>query len=667
MELTTKQVLEKWEVIREEVLKRINENKKWNEDIEKVLELRKKSFLEIKKEETDLIFGVTGGFSDSKRSKTITDFQIRKECLEILLDDKLKYNEKIVEVNKIFQSKGNIQDTQKAIILKALLSTNNFYISIIGKNSIERVLRFFEIERKVDYFNEEFNEILNDLSFISKTISEKETLNRTQEIKLLWRIDEEIEKDNKEQNFKKMEKNKIDETKEKNKNLLEKKKQIILYGPAGTGKTYSTKQIIYNHMKNKEDLFEKEDKGNFEENYNDLKDKGRVEFITFHQSFAYEEFIEGIKPDLENESEELKYEIKNGIFKEICERIKQDTLKQVNKLGRPYNDIDKSIEELKTEILEKEEIEMKTKNGKVFIVKYRNGKTFRISPLETKNSEKDYPSNIEDIKKLYLGEKSIKEIYNPSYAQGILNYLIGNEYWGENENKSLKKYNELTKKDFLENSKPYYLIIDEINRGNISKIFGELITLLESSKRLGKDDELKTKLPYSNEEFGVPPNLYIIGTMNTSDKSLTSLDIALRRRFGFIEMLPKYKEELEDLISEDCSKILKELNERIEILLDKDHLIGHSFFMNKEEKELEDIFRFEIVPLLEEYFYNDYEKIQLVLGNKNLEKIKNDKGNKLGDDEKDIYRYWFEKENNNSFDENLGDSNKKEDNDENEE
>ena len=641
MELTIKNVLEKWEIIRERVLKRINENKKWNEDIEKVLDLRKNGFLEIKKEETDLIFGVTGGFSDSRRSKTITDFQVRKECLEILLDNKLKYNEKIVEVNKIFQSKGNIESNQKVIILKALLSTNNFYISIIGENSIERVLRFFEIERKIDYFNEEFNEILNDLSFISKTISQKETLNRTQEIKLLWRIDEEIEKDNKEQNFKKMEKtNKIDETKEKSKNLLEKKKQIILYGPAGTGKTYSTKQIIENHS---------------DEDYKDLRKEERVEFITFHQSFAYEEFIEGIKPDLENEDEELKYEIKNGIFKEICKRIKQDTLKQVNKSGTFYNDIDKSIEELKTEILEKEEIEMKTKNGKVFIVKYRNGKTFRISPLETKNSEKDYPSNIEDIKKLYLGEKSIKEIYNPSYAQGILNYLISNEYLGENENKLLKKYNELTKKDFLENSKPYYLIIDEINRGNISKIFGELITLLESSKRLGEEDELTTTFPYSNEEFGVPPNLYIIGTMNTSDKSIANLDIALRRRFGFIEMLPDV-----DLVGEN-KEILQKLNERIEILLDKDHLIGHSFFMNKEEN-LEDIFRYEIIPLLEEYFYNDYEKIQLVLGNKNLEKIKNEENNKLGDYGKDIYRYWFEKENNNSFDENLGDSNKKEDN-----
>ena len=442
-----------------------------------------------------------------------------------------------------------------------------------------------------------------------------------------------------------MEKNKIDETKEKSKNLLEKKKQIILYGPAGTGKTYSTKQIIENHSK---------------EDYKDLRKEERVEFITFHQSFAYEEFIEGIKPDLENEDEELKYEIKNGIFKEICKRIKQDTLKQVNKSGTFYNDIDNSIEELKTEILEKEEIEMKTKNGKVFIVKYRNGKTFRISPLETKNSEKDYPSNIEDIKKLYLGEKSIKEIYNPSYAQGILNYLISNEYLGENENKLLKKYNELTKKDFLENSKPYYLIIDEINRGNISKIFGELITLLESSKRLGEEDELTTTLPYSNEEFGVPPNLYIIGTMNTSDKSIANLDIALRRRFGFIEMLPNI-----NLVGKN-KEILQKLNERIEILLDKDHLIGHSFFMNK-EKELEDIFRYEIVPLLEEYFYNDYEKIQLVLGNKNLEKIKNEENNKLGEYEKDIYKYWFEEENNNSFDKNLGDSKEKEDNDENEE
>ena len=660
MELTIKNVLEKWEIIRERVLKRINENKKWNEDIEKVLDLRKNGFLEIKKEETDLIFGVTGGFSDSRRSKTITDFQVRKECLEILLDNKLKYNEKIVEVNKIFQSKGNIESNQKVIILKALLSTNNFYISIIGENSIERVLRFFEIERKIDYFNEEFNEILNDLSFISKTISQKETLNRTQEIKLLWRIDEEIEKDNKEQNFKKMEKNKIDETKEKSKNLLEKKKQIILYGPAGTGKTYSTKQIIYNHMNNNKDLFHKEEKETFSENYENLKDEGRVEFITFHQSFAYEEFINGIKPDLDNETEskDIKYKVQKGIFKILCEKAEENWINSKEKKQINY-------ENLLNDFIKNFNIE-KTYNNN-FKIKEVNlnqdgeFKSFTVGGNVKSDQRLTKKVIMRDIKDV-LNEK-IKDYKSIKPTHESKSLWHGNAIYYWEIYKELKKFfNSNEKEEYSikkEELKNYYLVIDEINRGNISKIFGELITLLESSKRLGEEDELTTTLPYSNEEFGVPPNLYIIGTMNTSDKSIANLDIALRRRFGFIEMLPDI-----DLVGEN-KEILQKLNERIEILLDKDHLIGHSFFMNK-EKELEDIFRYEIVPLLEEYFYNDYEKIQLVLGNKNLEKIKNKEDNKLGDDGKDIYRYWFEKEKKNSFDKSLEDSKEKEISNENE-
>ena len=199
---------------------------------------------------------------------------------------------------------------------------------------------------------------------------------------------------------------------------------------------------------------------------------------------------------------------------------------------------------------------------------------------------------------------------------------------------SIKNQN---RKERKENSKPFYLVIDEINRGNISKIFGELITLLEKNKRLGEEDEITTKLPYSNEEFGVPPNLYIIGTMNTSDKSIANLDIALRRRFGFVEMLP----DLEAVKNETLKEILGELNKRIEILLDKDHLIGHSFFMKKGEEDLESIFKYEIVPLLEEYFYNDYEKIQLVLGKKIL-KLKEEKINE--DNKREIPQYEITKE-----------------------
>ena len=183
--------------------------------------------------------------------------------------------------------------------------------------------------------------------------------------------------------------------------------------------------------------------------------------------------------------------------------------------------------------------------------------------------------------------------------------------------------NALNKEGYLlsneqSDPEPYVLIIDEINRGNISRIFGELITLIEDSKREGADEPLSVKLPYSKKEFSVPKNLYIIGTMNSSDRSLTGLDIALRRRFTFIEMLPK-PELLKDIKVEDLKidKLLGIINQRIEVLLDRDHCLGHANFMTLKEKptlkHLASIFRQKIIPQLQEYFFDDWEKIDLVL------------------------------------------------------
>ena len=275
----------------------------------------------------------------------------------------------------------------------------------------------------------------------------------------------------------------------------------ILYGPPGTGKTYNSilyslgiatkNEGIINRIKNNTETISDEKINEF----NDLKKQGQIEFITFHQSYSYEDFVEGIRPTLatkdSEDNKDLKYTIHSGIFKKICERARND----------------------------------KDKN--------------------------------------------------------------------------------------------YVLIIDEINRGNISKIFGELITLLEPSKRLGETEELKIRLPYSGEEFGVPKNLYILGTMNTADRSIALLDIALRRRFNFIEMPPKYNL----LKTINCKEgeinlqdLLKAINTRIEFLLDKDHLIGHSYFINiKTFEDLKEVFRNSIMPLLQEYFYDDFEKIRVVL------------------------------------------------------
>ena len=175
--------------------------------------------------------------------------------------------------------------------------------------------------------------------------------------------------------------------------------------------------------------------------------------------------------------------------------------------------------------------------------------------------------------------------------------------------------------DFI-NKKPYVIIIDEINRGNISKIFGELITLIEDTKRKGMDEEASSILPYSRKQFSVPSNLYIIGTMNTADRSIALMDTALRRRFNFVEMMPDV-DVLKNIATEnldglDIVEMLNKINERITFLYDREHTIGHAFFMklknNADIKILGNIFKTSIIPLLQEYFYEDYHKIQLVLG-----------------------------------------------------
>ncbi|WP_432773486.1 McrB family protein [Francisella salimarina] len=392
--------------------------------------------------------------------------------------------------------------------------------------------------------------------------------------------------------------------------LLNSKKQIILYGPAGTGKTYNTKNIIVNHAYG--------DVDKIDERYKELQDQGRVQFVTFHQSFAYEDFIEGIKPNLNEEVEgNISYKVEKGIFKELCGIAEENyinsfkSIQQVNK----EQELKKKFLAFLSDAIENSR-EFKKPRGNPFIIKEVSDDEVKIYSPDSNYSNSQV---VAKLKEFYIAlsypnrgdlnsaAKYAISIFGRTTPWQVDTYIYRVLEEFDAEQNSIKvdtqhEYNEL---------KNYYLIIDEINRGNISKIFGELITLLESSKRLGEADELTTTLPYSKEEFGIPPNLYVIGTMNTSDKSIAHLDIALRRRFGFVEMLPSYDEKI--IKNEKCRILLKNLNDRIEILLDKDHLIGHSFFCGKSEADIPTIMQNEIVPLLEEYFYGDYEKIQLVL------------------------------------------------------
>ncbi len=378
----------------------------------------------------------------------------------------------------------------------------------------------------------------------------------------------------------------------------------ILFGPPGTGKTYNSIKKAIEIINPDFKLDQEWDK--IKQEYDRLVDNNQIVFTTFHQSMSYEDFVEGIKPqEPEEKGQQVTYAVESGVFKQICKRA--------NPILGNFETI---IEEFKKEISEsdgKSSITIEAKGTK-FDVIYRGTLVFYVQPHASTKENPWYPVNIANIEKAFT-TGNYEGVYNPTYVREIIAYL--------EKNKGLRKGESEQKSE-----QPYVLIIDEINRGNVSAIFGELITLIEENKRLGKEEALKVTLPYSKKEFGVPQNLHIIGTMNTADRSVEALDTALRRRFSFTEMPPKA-----DLIIEhgklknekgriaigdyevDLSKVLNTINNRINILLDKDHLIGHSFFMKvHNEESLQASFSNEIIPLLQEYFYGDYGKIALVLG-----------------------------------------------------
>lgn len=378
----------------------------------------------------------------------------------------------------------------------------------------------------------------------------------------------------------------------------------ILYGPPGTGKTYNTinKAIgIINpsfDLEQSRDLIKKE--------YNRLVNEGQIVFTTFHQSMSYEDFIEGIKPlkPLVNDSF-VKYDVQDGIFKRLCDEAKSnfENSKNENKNKMPF---ELAFEKLKEEWEVNTEIKfpLKTKGYDFTILGFTN------TSIQFKKASggTSHTLSINTLKEQYYGKE-----FNFNQGVGIYYPAILNR---------LKSYQ--LEKSTSAIVKSYVLIIDEINRGNISQIFGELITLIEDDKRLGKDEALEVTLPYSKEKFGVPPNLYIIGTMNTADRSVEALDAALRRRFSFEEIMPngklietegKLKDKQGVVDDIDLPLLLNTINKRIEKLLDKDHQIGHSYFMLVSNlEELKYTFQNKIIPLLQEYFFGDFGKIGLVLG-----------------------------------------------------
>lgn len=424
----------------------------------------------------------------------------------------------------------------------------------------------------------------------------------------------------------------------------------ILYGPPGTGKTYHTVDLAV-QIASPDNYSETDHEANklvFEK----LVQSGQIAFTTFHQSMNYEDFIEGIKPS-SDDSTGLSYSVEDGIFKQLAinaafEFVGEKSPEASKSLSFSFV-YDKLLDEVTDKIGKDEGYLLKLKSGAEveiiditsasnFLVKHKNGtRTYtvsrrRLEKLFTELPDLETISNInEEIRKIIGGSNAsaywavLKKLR--SYKGETKLSIAGKNYSYEDKATAVGKLlpDDVT---ITGTEKVYVMIIDEINRGNVSQIFGELITLLEEDKRFGKKERLSTILPYSRSRFFVPPNLYIIGTMNTADRSVEALDTALRRRFSFIEMMPEY--DLPGLDTELAGVRIKELlellNNRIEKLIDRDHRIGHSYFLGLNSTEdLMRVFRNKVVPLFQEYFFGNYEKMGLVLGKGFIEKLPDEK------------------------------------------
>lgn len=344
-------------------------------------------------------------------------------------------------------------------------------------------------------------------------------------------------------------------------------KNIILYGPPGVGKTYSHKKLI-SILENGDSLDELENPDYKTLSFDTVKTEGRYQFLTFHQSYSYEDFVEGFRPN-----EEGNIQLEKGIFRDIAKIAKTNQEASTAKeIKRDFSELFRAL--IIDQVSDGERLSIQMKRSRFHITEI----TDKSILFDKDTGESKHSLSINTLRKMYENGRNNHIIGGlQPYYDALLEYLAQNE-------KEIRT-------DELKN---YYLILDEINRGNISKIFGELITLLEEDKRLGEDNELMVTLPYSKEQFGVPKNLYIIGTMNTADKSIALVDIALRRRFTFVRMEP-----IEEFLPENVKKINAIIKER----RGADYLIGHAYFMGNHDNEF--VMKYKIRPLLEEYFYGE--------------------------------------------------------------
>lgn len=446
---------------------------------------------------------------------------------------------------------------------------------------------------------------------------------------------------------------------------------LIFYGPPGTGKTFRT-------AKKAVELCGVEvpsDRKSLMKVYQDLLEAGRIEFVTFHQSMAYEDFVEGLRPTQRSETGSAGFSLEPvpGVFRRIAKRAETSTgtgrvgysigdrrvfKMSIGEAANPeeaflfedaiaggyavlgFDDIDWSDDRFtdRDNIVAtvrtagaKRDGEITAMSGRVQMPHiFRNwvkvgdilvvskGNTLMRAIGEVTGPYQFVPrpeggyAHRRTVRWMWIDRNgvAVSEIYSRDFTMKSI-YLLTK---AELKISALESYITSQQDAGSGSPKPFVLIIDEINRANISKVFGELITLLEPDKRLGQLNALRVRLPYSLESFGVPSNLHIIGTMNTADRSIALLDTALRRRFQFEELMPK-PSLLKPVAGIDLARMLTTFNERIEYFFDREHQIGHAYFMGCQSRaDVDDTMRHKVIPLLVEYFYEDWSKVAAVLG-----------------------------------------------------
>lgn len=426
---------------------------------------------------------------------------------------------------------------------------------------------------------------------------------------------------------------------------------LILYGPPGTGKTFNVNRralaLIWDHTwltKPAEEL---------QKEWTKLQSEGQIEFCTFHQNYSYEEFVEGLRARTDD-SGNIRYQIEDGIFKRLA------TLASAEGLPKSTERSFDELWELMIEGLEEDGHRIcRSSSGKAYQVSVtaRGNVLTRACTVDAEDNVIDLTDKEQraskEVTRLYwdnrqeLGPEPNKLSYDKTtslisrikggsggnhYTAVWIAYSLlweldantrGNQQTQQNPIVAVRAALEAGRQfNFSNPVKQFVLVIDEVNRGNMSKIFGELITLLESDKRLGSPNQLIARLPNSNKKFGVPPNLHIIGTMNTADRSIALMDVALRRRFDFEEMMPDtqvIRDVLAGTVEKDLLKLVvnvsETINERLVFLYDREHQIGHAYYLKvKDLRGLQRVFATKIIPLLQEYFYGQWNKVAICLG-----------------------------------------------------